>query len=323
MNEIIEPIRIEIPLGNMFHSVNCYLIPGAQLTLVDCGWPMKGNWNLFQEKIKEQGYQVSDIEQVIITHEHRDHIGLLPEILAHSNAIVRAPKMIEEWFTKPAEMNQLHLEFFKKLIHSVGIPKEQLDKSIHSIEQAHSVRRIEETDRFEFFKEGDILQIGNTNWEVLNTPGHCPTQHVFLQQAQKRIFSSDMILPIAPMPIVVEGPKEANQPVHALKELLNSFERLRGYDIQTIYPGHGPIFDKANEMIDKQLARMKMRKEECFEAIKSGLNTPYKINRKMYPYQEMPPNFSGLHMVLGYIDLLLEEGLITKEVDKNGVTILS
>ena len=323
MSKIIEPIRIEIPLGNMFQTVNCYLVPGEQLTLIDCGWPSEENWKLFQEKIKEQGYQVSDIEQVIITHEHRDHIGLLPEILTHSNAIVRAPKMIEDWFSKPKKMNQIHLEFFKKLISSVGFPNDDLEKVYQSVEFAHSVNKIENLDRFEFFEEGDFLQIGNTEWEILNTPGHCPTQHVFLQKEQKRIFSSDMLLPIAPMPIVVEDPKKMNESVRALKELLDSFERLRAYNIQTIYPGHGPVFEKANEMIDKQLARMKMRKEECLEAIKSGLNTPYKINRKMYPYQQMPPNFSGLHMVLGYIDLLMEEGLIAKEMDENGVTIFS
>ena len=116
-----------------------------------------------------------------------------------------------------------------------------------------------------------------------------------------------MLLPIAPMPIVTENPKKPEQPIRALKDLLVSFERLRKYNLEKIYPGHGPIFNDANTLIDKQLARIDFRKNECLEAIKSGLKTPYEINRKMYPYQTMPPDFSGMYMVLGYIDLLEEE----------------
>jgi len=74
----------------------------------------------------------------------------------------------------------------------------------------------------------------------------------------------------------------------------------------------------ANMMIEKQLSRIEIRKEECFEAIQAGHNTPFKINRKMYPYQNMPPDFSGMFMVLGYIDLLVEEGRIKKDYDENG-----
>jgi len=84
----LEPIRIEISLGIMFQTVNCYLIPGDQLTLIDCGLYSEENWKHLQERINAHGFQVSDIEQVIVTHEHRDHTGLLPEIMEHSNAVV-------------------------------------------------------------------------------------------------------------------------------------------------------------------------------------------------------------------------------------------
>ena len=90
------------------------------------------------------------------------------------------------------------------------------------------------------------------------------------------------------------------------------------YDFQTVYPGHGPIFVNANAIIEKQLDRISMRKEECFEAIKNGLSTPYQINRKMYPYQNMPPDFSGMFMVMGYIDLLEEEGRVKRKMSDNG-----
>ena len=318
----IEPIRIEIPLGIMFQTVNCYLIPGEQLTLIDCGLFSEKNWHHLQERINAHGFRISDIEQVIITHEHRDHIGLLPEIMANSDAVIRAPKVIEGWFSQPEEMKRLQGDFNGRLFKSLGFPKEQLAKVFHFFEGEVMGRKVEAMDRFHFYQEGKMLRIGEEDWEILNTPGHCPNQFVFIQKEQKRIFGSDMLLPITPMPIIVEDKSNLGQSTRSLHDLLASFQRLLKYDIQTVYPGHGPVFVDANAMIEKQLARIEMRKEECFEAIKNGFSTPYQINRKMYPYQSMPPDFSGMFMILGYVDLLVEEGRIIKKYNKDGIVTL-
>ena len=53
----IEPIRIELSLGLMFQTVNCYLIPGDQLTLIDCGLYSEENWNHLKERINAHGYK--------------------------------------------------------------------------------------------------------------------------------------------------------------------------------------------------------------------------------------------------------------------------
>jgi len=318
----IEPIRIEIPLGIMFQTVNCYLIPGEQLTLIDCGLYTEENWQHLKEMINSHGFKVSDIEQVIITHEHRDHIGLLPEIMANSDAIVRAPKVIKGWFSQPEEMKKLQGEFNGRLFNSLGFPKKELAKVDHFFEGELMGRKVGQMDRFYFYTEGERLRIGEDDWEILNTPGHCPNQFVFLQKEQKRIFGSDMLLPITPMPIIVEDVNNYGQPTRSLHELLASFHRLLKFDIQMVYPGHGPIFVGANAMIEKQLARIEIRKEECLEAIKNGISTPFQINRKMYPYQNMPPDFSGMFMILGYIDLLEEEGRITKNYSEEGIITL-
>lgn len=314
----IEPIRIELPLGIMFQSVNAYLIPGDQLTLIDCGLFSPENWIFFQKKIEEHGFKVNEIDQIIITHEHRDHIGMLPELIAHSDAVIYAPKNIEGWFSQPDEMMKSYDEFNASLFQTFGIPDDLLQKIADYLDGEVMARKIEAMDRFKFFQEGDNLKIGEEDWKVLHTPGHCPNQYVFIQEQQKKVFGSDMLLPIAPMPIIVEDTKNPGYPTRSLHDLLNSFQRLLKYDFQTVYPGHGPIFVNANAIIEKQLDRIAMRKEECFEAIKNGLSTPYQINRKMYPYQNMPPDFSGMFMVMGYIDLLEEERRVMRKMCDNG-----
>ena len=303
-------IRIELSLGIMFPSVNCYLVPGEQLTLVDCGFSTAENWEIFQKKLAAHGYKIQDIEQVLITHEHQDHIGLLPLIMEHSDAIIRVPKAIKAWFSTPQNRHAAQVAFLQKFYKQVGFPEAIQVQANQLMTQMSVPPAIEDLTRSQFFTEGDSIQMGNAIWQVLNTPGHCPTQHVFLQKDQKQLFSGDMLLPIAPMPIVSENQTEAGKMNHALKDLLASFHRLKAYEVQAVYPGHGPIFRDANTVIEQQLARIEMRKEECLKWHNAGYKTVYEIHQKMYPYHQIPPNFSGIHMIFGYLDLLRTEGAI-------------
>jgi len=306
----MEPIQIELPLGIMFKTVNCYLLPGEQLTLIDCGMDIGDSWEIFQTKLHENGFELKDIEKVILTHEHIDHVGMLPKILAHTNATIKAPLSIKRWFSHPEEMTQNMKAFAKKLYRSIGLSEEIVNAGGQFIEAINIRPVIEDLSRFEFFEAGDFLKMGHTQWEVLNTPGHCPTQFIFVQKEEKRVFSSDMLLPIAPMPIVTQDPNNPKQVNRALKDLLDSFARLRKIDFQKIYPGHGPIFSNANTVIDQQIARIQMRKVACLECYQSGHQTVYEIHQMMYPKHSLPPNFSGIHMIIGYLDLLKEEKLI-------------
>jgi glyoxylase-like metal-dependent hydrolase (beta-lactamase superfamily II) len=64
-------------LGNSY--VNCYLIEdGNQLTLVDAGMP--GFRPQLDGYLRSRGRSVSDIAAVILTHAHRDHVGMAERV---------------------------------------------------------------------------------------------------------------------------------------------------------------------------------------------------------------------------------------------------
>ena len=61
-------------------TVNWTLIAeGDALTLVDAGWP--GYLDDVLASISEIGHRLSDVEAVLVTHAHVDHIGSLPRLL--------------------------------------------------------------------------------------------------------------------------------------------------------------------------------------------------------------------------------------------------
>ena len=312
------PIRIELTLSHMFPTVNCYLVPGNKLTLIDCGWDSDENFTTLATALKEAGYNWSDIDQILITHEHPDHVGLLSRIITLTEATIHAPEQTRPWFIAADSRSEQQRSFYKSLNSRLGYPEALRQLTDNHYDSARGFPNIELVDRIQFYKADDTFTIGHSNYIALHTPGHCPNQFMFLSSDHKRVFSGDMLLPIAPMPIITAIDSDTGKPSPALRQLISSFYRIKNYYIHQVYPGHGEIYDNANRVIDKQLARISERKEECFQIIVSGALTPYAIHLKMYPNHTLPPNYSGMHMILGYLDLLEQEDRISLDVTDTG-----
>jgi glyoxylase-like metal-dependent hydrolase (beta-lactamase superfamily II) len=67
--------------------VNWYLIErGGRITLVDAG--MRGYWPQLTRALGGLGHKVEDVEAVVLTHAHADHIGFAHRVKANSDATV-------------------------------------------------------------------------------------------------------------------------------------------------------------------------------------------------------------------------------------------
>jgi glyoxylase-like metal-dependent hydrolase (beta-lactamase superfamily II) len=67
--------------------VNWYLIErGGRLTLVDAG--MRGYWPQLGRALAALGRKVEEVEAVVLTHAHADHIGFAHQVKANSDATV-------------------------------------------------------------------------------------------------------------------------------------------------------------------------------------------------------------------------------------------
>lgn len=69
--------RITVPTPFPVGDVHMYVIAGDRLTLVDAGVKTEEAWQLFVKQLGEVGYAPEDIEQIVITHHHPDHVACL------------------------------------------------------------------------------------------------------------------------------------------------------------------------------------------------------------------------------------------------------
>src|SRR5437868_5358285 len=82
--------RLAIPTPFAVGRVNTYLIEDDPLTLVDSG-PNSGRaLDELQRALADHGRSIDDIELIIVTHQHIDHIGLVDILASHSGADVAA-----------------------------------------------------------------------------------------------------------------------------------------------------------------------------------------------------------------------------------------
>jgi len=98
------PIRIELPTIYGMKTVNAYLFLDPVPTLIDCGEKTSASWDALVAALKKYGLQIKDIERVIITHAHVDHIGMAGKIAAHSKAQIWVNEYCYTWATDKEEM---------------------------------------------------------------------------------------------------------------------------------------------------------------------------------------------------------------------------
>src|SRR5205809_3230338 len=79
---------LRIPTPFAVGRVNCYLIEDEPLTLVDTG-PNSGKaLDELQRQLADHGRAIADLELLILTHQHIDHLALVEIIAEHSGAEV-------------------------------------------------------------------------------------------------------------------------------------------------------------------------------------------------------------------------------------------
>src|ERR687895_1692402 len=82
--------RLAIPTPFAVGRVNVYLIEDEPLTLVDAGPNSGTSFDELQRGLRELGHELEELELVILTHQHIDHLGLVGIVASHSGADVAA-----------------------------------------------------------------------------------------------------------------------------------------------------------------------------------------------------------------------------------------
>jgi glyoxylase-like metal-dependent hydrolase (beta-lactamase superfamily II) len=309
--------RLRIPTPFAVGRVNCYLLEDGPLTLVDTG-PNSGKaLDELQSQLGERGHSIDDLELLIITHQHIDHLGLVEIIVEHSGAEVAAIDVAADRLANFGEDAEREDEFAVDLMLRNGIPQE-VAFALQSV--SRSFRGWGATARVTRpLRDGEEIAFRDRTLQTLHRPGHSPSDTVFWDVERRILIAADHLIDhISSNPLITRPLDGSEERPQALVTYIESLRRTREMPAEVVLSGHGePIVDHV-ALIDDRLAKHERRKEKIYKLIAERPRTGYELAQAIWGNVAVTQAFLTLSEVIGHADLLVNEGRI-REVDDGEV----
>jgi glyoxylase-like metal-dependent hydrolase (beta-lactamase superfamily II) len=309
--------RLSVDTPFRVGPVNCYLLEGDPLTLVDTGPNSGTTLDALQNQLSAHGHAIDDIEVVAITHPHLDHIGLTEIIVEHSGAEVAALAPLAEKLADFSADADREDAFAVEIMRRNGIPAEVADalrvvsSSFRGWGSAVNVTKE--------LADGEMLRLGDRRFEVQHRPGHSTTDTLFWDAEGKILIVGDhLIAHISSNPLVSRPLDGSDGRTHSLIEYVDSMVRTRELPAEIILPGHGEPVTNHVELIDARLASIERREEKIFRLIEERSRTGYELAQAIWGNVAVTQAFLTLSEVIGNADVLVREGRV-REVDDGDV----
>ncbi|TNH06921.1 MBL fold metallo-hydrolase [Testudinibacter sp. TR-2022] len=181
---------------------NCSIIWDEQrnAAIIDPG----GEAEKLIEFIETQQLQ---LEKILLTHGHLDHVGAANRLKQHFQVEIWGPNSADQFLfdSLPAQSQRFGLAEI-----AVFYPDHWLDK------------------------EGEIITVGDMNFEILHLPGHTPGHIGFIEQQKNIAFSGDVLF--------YNSVGRTDFPRGDHQQLLSSIRQklFKLNDEMIVIAGHGP-----------------------------------------------------------------------------------
>jgi glyoxylase-like metal-dependent hydrolase (beta-lactamase superfamily II) len=184
----------------------------------------------------------------VASHTHYDHVGSMHEfdtrLVHHSEAAELAhhtglAALVKEGLPQPLveALEDAGMALPQYLIDA--LPSPGYDPAAYQVPSAAATGTLE---------DGDVIDLGDSAYEVLHLPGHSPGQIALWEAATGTLFAADVVYD---GPIVDEGLAGTSIP-----DYIATMRRLREVPVEVVHPGHFGSFGRARmvELIDEYLA---------------------------------------------------------------------
>ncbi len=196
-------------------SSHSYVIKGEYINvLIDAG--ADHNFPVLEKGLFEIGLKVRDIDIVISTHEHCDHIGANRYFQGH--ALIAAYRLAASKIVS----GDYYVTMYK------GNDLNEIPQRVHL-----------------WLENMTRIDLGNYSLRIFHTPGHTSGSISILETTCGLLFSADTLFAGGTLSYIAES--------GSVGDYIDSLKRLRCFGISAIYPGHGRLSTSPMDDIDRAI----------------------------------------------------------------------
>jgi glyoxylase-like metal-dependent hydrolase (beta-lactamase superfamily II) len=268
--------RVEFAVDWPPGHVACYLIEADELLLVDAGTPdglTPGTveHETLRDGVGSAGHDLADVDHLLVTHPHVDHVGQVPTVLEAADPTLYAPAGLRERFARDADAMA---ERVRANARAVGIEGEQLDSAVDSaVESLERDRSLCSPDDIDVWVEPGEFGVGSLDGRAIHTPGH-QADHLayeFEIDGERLLFSGDLAIEPFRAVLLHDGLDDGHP--DAVSGYEAALDRLSDLDVDRVFPGHGPVHDRLAETIERDRGSLHRRVDRVADLVADGTGT--------------------------------------------------
>ncbi|GHO49132.1 MBL fold metallo-hydrolase [Ktedonospora formicarum] len=325
MPEEIMPGLYRLPvslLNASLGSVNMYVVasPDGGVRLIDCAWNRPEVYTILVDELRALGMGIGDIKEILLTHNHPDHIGLAERLVQETGARLLIHRLDATYFGRSAEDMQALRDAWIVWLRTCGMPLDELEAL--TARGARTGMRLPVCQPDVLLEGGERLEWNPFCFEVIWTPGHAPGLTCLYDPQFEILIASDHVLEHI-SPHIGRGSQQDDDP---LSNYLRSLQAVRDLPVQVILPGHGQPFTGLAARVDALAEHHQRRLGAIMKALAGEEQTAYSVasrlvwRRSEKGWQQLSPfeRMSAMDETLSHLEYLLNQGAVSKQL-RNGV----
>jgi glyoxylase-like metal-dependent hydrolase (beta-lactamase superfamily II) len=268
----IHQLQVPIP-NNPLGNLNAYLVRGEDgWLLVDTGWNCSEAFHALEEQLQDLGLGFDALSQIVITHVHPDHYGLmgtLTRTCGAKTAMHRDGCVVIEEIARDKHGRAIQVA---AQLMANGVPEVEVAMVGGGFTAVRdTLTHLDLPDLV--LDGGEMISTGVFNFEVISTPGHAPGHVCLYERDRKILLSGDHILPrITPSVSLV--PFHEGNPLGAYLDSLRNTDHL---DVDLVLPAHEEVFEDFHGRIAEIIAHHEERLDHALNAVREEAKTAYDI----------------------------------------------
>lgn len=312
-------LPIELPTPFPVGPISCWLLTGGPLTIVDTGLASAQALHTLEQRLAEYGHRIEDLQTIVLTHEHADHVGLTSILVERSDAAVVTIDALAGRLGDPVGYGDRETAFMVESLQRHGVTRE-MAIALSGMQRVHRAWAGGPVRVTHPVASGTTIELGGLAFEIVLRPGHSVTDTLLIDHEHGLVIGGDHLLAnVSSNPLLACDPERldprrpagpgADDRVPALRHYLDGLTVTAQLDPAVVLGGHGPAVTDARAVVADRLRMHDRRKRKILRMLDDAPagHTAFDIARQMWRDTAWKQPLLCVSEVLGHLDLLVED----------------